>query len=151
MDDIYARLRIPRVINAAGTLTRIGGTLMWPEVTEAMVEASKSFVQIEELQEAAGQVISAATGAEAGYVSNGAAGGLMVSTAACVAGMDPEKMDRLPDTNGMRNEVIIQRPHRNSYDHAIRAVGVKIVDVGYLGFPGAVSYTHLTLPTILRV
>ena len=68
MDDIYEQLGVPRVINAAGTLTRIGGTLMWPQVTEAMVEASKSFVRIEELQEAASQIISSATGAEAGYV-----------------------------------------------------------------------------------
>ncbi len=137
MDDTYAKLGIRRSINASGTLTRIGGTLMWPQVAEAMVEASKSFVRMEDLQEKAGQIIRSATGAEAGYVSNGASGGLMMATAACVARLDPDKMDRLPDTTGMKNEVIIQRPHRNSYDHAIRAVGVKIVDVGYLGFPGA--------------
>ena len=137
VDDPYLKLGIKKIINASGTLTRIGGTLMLPLVVEAMVEASKSFIRIEELQEAASEIISSATGAEAGYVSNGASGGLMMATAACVAGLDPAKMDRLPDTTGMKNEVIIQRPHRNSYDHAIRAVGVKIVDVGYLGFPGA--------------
>ncbi len=137
MDDTYSKLGVRKAINASGTLTRMGGTLMWPQVMEAMAEASKSFIRMEELQEAASRIISSATGAEAGYVSNGASGGLMMATAACVAGMDLDKMDRLPDTTGMKNEVIIQRPHRNSYDHAIRAVGVKIVDVGYLGFPGA--------------
>jgi D-glucosaminate-6-phosphate ammonia-lyase len=137
MNSTYEQLAVRRVINANGTLTRMGGTIMHREVVEAMAKAANAFVRMEDLQEVAGRIISEATGAEAGYVSNGASGGLMMATAACVAGLDPNRMDRLPDTTGMKNEVIIQRPHRNSYDHAIRAVGVKIVDVGYLGFPGA--------------
>ena len=63
--------------------------------------------------------------------------GLALGTAACVAGMDVAAMDRLPDTTGLRNEVIVQRGHRNSYDHAIRSAGVRFVEVGYLGYPGA--------------
>lgn len=135
--SFYRDLGLDSVINAAGTLTRLGGTRMHPEVVAAMAEAAASFVPIDELQEAAGRVIAEATGAEAGYVVTGAAAGLSLGTAACVVGMDVAKMDRLPDTTGMRNEVVVQRGHRNSYDHAIRAVGVTFVEAGYLGFPGA--------------
>lgn len=137
MVSVYRELGVRTVINATGTLTRVGGTLMPPEVVAAMAEAAQAFVRIEDLQEAAGRVIAEITGAEAGYVTSGAAAGLTLATAACAAGLDPDKMDRLPDTTGMKNEVIIQRAHRNSYDHAIRAAGVKLVEVGYLGFPGA--------------
>jgi D-glucosaminate-6-phosphate ammonia-lyase len=125
------------IINATGSLTRVGGTLMPPEVLEAMAEAARAFIKIEELQEKAGEAIASATGAEAGYVTCGASAGLTLATEACVAGLDVQKMDRLPDTAGMRNEVIIQKAHRNSYDHAVRSVGVRIVEAGYLGFPGA--------------
>jgi L-seryl-tRNA(Ser) seleniumtransferase len=82
-------------------------------------------------------VIAGVTGAEAGYVVTGAAAGLSLGVAACVAGMDVAAMDRLPDTTGLKNEVVVQRGHRNAYDHAIRAVGVRMVEVGYLGYPGA--------------
>ncbi len=135
--SLYRDLGLTTVINAAGTLTRLGGTRMDPEVVAAMAEAAAAFVPIDELQAAAGRVIAEITGAEAGYVVTGAAAGLSLGTAACVVGMDVAAMDRLPDTTGMRNEVVVQRGHRNSYDHAIRAVGVSFVEVGYLGFPGA--------------
>ncbi|MCL5256670.1 MAG: aminotransferase class V-fold PLP-dependent enzyme [Chloroflexi bacterium] len=141
MATIYDKLGVRTLINAAGTATRWGGSLMPQEVLEAMEEAARSYVRVEDLQEAAGKVIAEVTGAEAGYVSNGAAGGLMLATAACVAGLDPAKMDLLPDTTGMKNEVVVQRGHRNAYDHAIRAVGIKMVEVGYLGYPGA-GMTH---------
>ncbi|MGI9252146.1 MAG: aminotransferase class V-fold PLP-dependent enzyme, partial [Thermomicrobiales bacterium] len=133
----YETLGLTPVINAAGTLTRLGGSRMAPEVLAAMQEAAASFVPIDELQERAGAVIAEITGAEAGYVVTGAAAGLSLGTAACVAGMDIGKMDRLPDTTGMKNEVVVQRGHRNSYDHAIRAAGIRFVEVGYLGYPGA--------------
>src|SRR5688572_5385427 len=132
---IYHEFGVQPVINAASTLTRLGGSLMPPEVIEAMGRAAEYCVRIEELQAQAGQMIAQITGAEAGYVTCGAAAGLMLGTAACVAGLDISKMERLPDTAGMKNEVIVQRPHRNSYDHAIRAVGVKLVEVGWLGHP----------------
>lgn len=132
---IYAELGIRPVINAAGTLTRLGGAIMPPEVVEAMARAAQHCVRIEELQARAGELITEATRAESGYVTCGAAAGLLLSTAACVAGLDIGKMERLPDTSGMKNEVIIQRPHRNSYDHAVRAVGVKVVEVGWMGSP----------------
>jgi L-seryl-tRNA(Ser) seleniumtransferase len=135
MTSIYHELGLRPVINAAGTLTRLGGSLMPPEVLRAMARAAEHCVRMEELQERAGQIIAEATGAEAGYVTCGAAAGLMLGAAACVAGLDIHKMERLPDTSGMKNEVIVQRPHRNSYDHAIRAVGVKLVEAGWLGHP----------------
>lgn len=134
---IYQELGVRTVINASGTLTRLGGSRMAPEVLEAMAEASRSYVRIEDLQEAAGRVIGEATGAESGYVTSGAAAGLLLGTAACVAGLDLQKMERLPDTSapGTKNEVVVHRVHRNSYDHAIRTVGVRLIEVGHFGHP----------------
>lgn len=134
---IYEDLGLRTVINASGTLTRLGGSRMAPEVLAAMAEAAASFVPIDALQARAGEIIAEHTGAESGYVVTGAAAGLSLGVAACVAGFDVAAMDRLPDTTGLKNEVVVQRGHRNAYDHAIRAVGVRMVEVGYLGYPGA--------------
>ena len=134
---VYDELGLRTVINASGTLTRLGGSRMAPEVLAAMADAAASFVPIDALQARAGEVIADITGAEAGYVVSGAAAGLSLGVAACVAGMDVAAMDRLPDTSGLKDEVVVQRGHRNAYDHAIRAVGVRMVEVGYLGYPGA--------------
>jgi D-glucosaminate-6-phosphate ammonia-lyase len=134
---IYDELGLRTVINASGTLTRLGGSRMAPEVLAAMAEAAASFVPIDELQARAGEIIAEITGAESGYVVTGAAAGLSLGVAACVAGLDVGAMDRLPDTTGLKNEVVVQRGHRNAYDHAIRAAGVQMVEVGYLGYPGA--------------
>ena len=134
---IYDDLGLRTVINASGTLTRLGGSRMAPEVLAAMAEAAASFVPIDALQARAGEIIAEVTGAESGYVVTGAAAGLSLGVAACVAGFNVAAMDRLPDTTGLRNEVVVQRGHRNAYDHAIRAVGVRMVEVGYLGYPGA--------------
>jgi L-seryl-tRNA(Ser) seleniumtransferase len=134
---IYAELGLRPVINASGTLTRLGGSRMAPETLAAMAEAAASFVAIDDLQARAGEIIAEVTGAEAGYVVTGAAAGLSLGVAACVAGMDVAAMDQLPDTTGLQDEVVVQRGHRNAYDHAIRAAGVRMVEVGYLGYPGA--------------
>ena len=134
--DIYARLGVRRVINAAGTLTRLGGSRMAPEVLAAMAEASQAYVRIEDLQVAAGAVIARVTGAEAGYVTSGAAAGLLLGTAACVARDDATLMEAMPDLSAVtRNEVIVQRAHRNSYDHAVRGTGVRLVEIGGVGHP----------------
>jgi L-seryl-tRNA(Ser) seleniumtransferase len=133
----YEELGVKRVINAAGALTRLGGNRVAPAVLDAMAEAAGSNVLMDELQERAGTVIADLTGAEAGYVVSGAAAGMTLAGAACVAGLDPAAMDQLPDTTGLRNEIIVQRGHRNAYDHALRAVGITFVEVGYLGYPGA--------------
>ncbi|MBI4551920.1 MAG: aminotransferase class V-fold PLP-dependent enzyme [Candidatus Latescibacteria bacterium] len=130
MLNIYERLGVRTLINASGPATRLSGSIMPPEVADAMREASQYCVDIAELQARASEIIADITGAEAGYVTSGAAAGLLLGTAACVTGLDPGKMNRLPDTTGMKNEVLIPRSHRNFYDHAVRSAGVRLVEVG---------------------
>ncbi|MBX9789088.1 MAG: aminotransferase class V-fold PLP-dependent enzyme [Pirellulales bacterium] len=127
---VYEQLGVRPGINAAGTLTRLGGSRMEAEVTAAMAEAARGFVPIDELQAAVGRRIVAATGAQAALVTSGAAAGLTLAAAACLAGCDFARMDRLPDTSGMPNEIVIPRSHRNAYDHALRAAGARLVEVG---------------------
>ena len=126
-----ASLGVARRINAAGTLTRLGGALMDEAVLAAMAEAATSSVDIAELQSAASARIAALTGAEAGLVTSGASAGLTLATAACLAGWDAARMSALPDTSGMPNRVLMHRTHRNSYDHAVRLAGAHIVDFGH--------------------
>jgi len=128
--DVYARLSVRKVINACGTYTILGGSIVPPEVLEAMNEAAKAFVFMSELHDKAGKVVAEVTGAEAGYVTAGAAAGLVLATAACITGKDSEKMRRLPFTEGMKNEAIIPRIHRHSYDQAFSQAGAKLVEVG---------------------
>lgn len=130
MGNVYERLGVRTIVNAVGPATRLSGSIMPLEVAEAMKEASQYCVDLAELQAKASEVIAQYTGAEAGYVTSGAAAGLLLGTAACVTGLDPVKMNRLPDTRGMKNRVIIARSHRNFYDHAVRTVGVELVEVG---------------------
>lgn len=127
---IYERRGVPTVINAAGTLTRLSGGIMHPDVAAAMAEASGYAVDMATLQAHASDVITEITGAEAGYVTSGSAAGLLIGTAACVTGLDPAAMARLPDTTGLKNEVIVARNQRNGYDHAVRTAGVTLVEVG---------------------
>lgn len=128
--SIYESLGVPVIINAKGPSTRVSGGFLAPEVTAAMAEAGRACVDMAELQAAASRVIAGITGAEAGIVTSGAAAGLLLSTAACVAGLHPAHMARLPDTTGLKNEVIMVRSQRNFYDHAVRGAGVSIVEVG---------------------
>ena len=127
----YSELDISPVINANATLTRLGGSLMPPEVVEAMFEAAKFFVDLPELQRRVGNRIALLTQNEACYVSSGAAGGIVVATAACITGTDMAAIHRLPDLTGLKNEVVVHKSHRNGYDHAVRQVGVKLVEIGY--------------------
>jgi L-seryl-tRNA(Ser) seleniumtransferase len=126
---VYERLGVRTFINAVGTITTFSGTLMSPEVKAAMDQASSNFVLIHELQEKAGKRIAELTGAEAAFVTAGASCALCLSTCAVTAGDDREKMRRLPDVTGMKDEIIIQKIHHTSYDHAFRMVGAKLVDV----------------------
>jgi L-seryl-tRNA(Ser) seleniumtransferase len=128
--NLYEKRGIRTLINAKGTATRLSGGIMRPEVTAAMAEAARYCVDMAELQAHASQVIARETGTEAGYVASGAAACLLLATAACVTGLEPSKMARLPDTAGMKNEVVMVRSQRNFYDHAVRAAGVTIVEVG---------------------
>jgi L-seryl-tRNA(Ser) seleniumtransferase len=126
---IYQRLGVRTFINAVGTLTTLSGTLMRAEVLRAMEEASQNFVPIHELQEKAGARIAQLTKAEAAFVTCGASAGLCLAACAVTAGDDKSRMSRLPDLTGMKTEMIIQKRHRNSYDHAFRMVGLKLVEV----------------------
>ena len=130
MSGVYQRFGVRTIINASGPATRLSGSIMAPEVAEAMAEAGRSCVDIAELQAAASNVIARHTGAEAGYVTSGAAAGLLLGTAACVTGLDPTRMNRLPDTTGMKRRVVMARSHRNFYDHAVRSVGIELVEIG---------------------
>ena len=131
MTNIYEDLGVRSIINAYAPMTRFGGGIMAREVADAMRAATQSCVDIADLQMRASKIIAETTGAEAGCVTSGAAAGLLLGTAACVAGLDPAKMSRLPDTTGMKNEVIVMRSQRNSYDHAVRATGVMLLEVGF--------------------
>lgn len=129
------------IVNAAGPLTRLGGHRMHPDVVAAMAEAAGRHLAIRDLEAWAGDRIAAITGAEAGYVSPGASAGLFLATAAIVAGDDPAAIQRLPEHLGPTPEVIVHRLHRNDYDHAIRGIGIRFVEIGLGGYPGA-GRTH---------
>ena len=125
----YQDLGIRPLINCIGTLTILSGSLILSQVRQAMAEASTRYVVIAELMEAVGARLAQVMQCEWGLVTNGCAAALTQVTAACVAGSDPEKIGRLPDTAGMKDEVIVQASHRVGYDRAIRAVGVRFVEV----------------------
>jgi L-seryl-tRNA(Ser) seleniumtransferase len=129
------------IINACGPATRVGGHRMHPEVAAAVAEAAQLHFAIDELQERAGAILAEATGAEAGFVSAGASSGLTLAAAAVLAGVDPVRIDALPFTEDMPNEILVQAGHRNAYDHALRAAGARLVDVGTQGYPGG-GRTH---------
>jgi L-seryl-tRNA(Ser) seleniumtransferase len=129
--DIYAALGVKRRINAAGTLTRLGGALMDEEVVAAMAAAARASVDIGELQAAASRTISRITTAEAGIVTTGAAAALTLAAAAAMTRWDIAKMAALPHAEGFPNEIILPRTHYTSYAHALRASGAHIVDIGH--------------------
>lgn len=128
--SIYTRFGIPTVINAAGTVTRLSGGRMHPEVLSAMQAASGACVDMFSLHAGASRVIARVTGAEAGIVTSGASAALLLGTAACLAGLDTARMNRLPDVADGRNEIIIVRSQRNMYDRAVTVAGGRIVEVG---------------------
>jgi len=128
--EIYRRLGVRPVIHGSGTTTRYGGSRLRPEVFETMREASQTLVNIDELNAAAGAAIARMLCAEAAFVSAGASSGLILQAAACIAGDDPAKITRLPDSRGMRNEIVIQRAHRFAYDQAYRVAGGVLVEIG---------------------
>jgi D-glucosaminate-6-phosphate ammonia-lyase len=129
--DIYAALGVKRRINAAGTLTRLGGALMDDEVVAAMAAAARASVDIGELQAAASRTISKFTGAQAGIVTTGAAAGLTLAAAACMARWDIARMAALPHAEAFPNEILLPRTHRTGYAHALSAAGAHVVDLGH--------------------
>jgi uncharacterized pyridoxal phosphate-dependent enzyme len=127
---VYESLGVRPLINCRGTLTVIGGSMELPEVRAAKDRANQQYVQIDELMEAAGKRLAELTGAEWGMVTAGCAAAMSHATAACVAGGNPDLHVRIPDLTGFaKDEVIIPAHSRNVYDAAIRAVGVKIIEV----------------------
>ncbi len=127
--DYFKELHVGTFINAAGTYTALTASLMHPKVVAAIEYASKHFVRLNELHDAVGTRIAGLIGAEAAMVSSGAAGALTCGTAGCMTGMNEEFIRRLPDTRGMKAEVIIQKSHRYGYDHAVRNCGTRFVEV----------------------
>ncbi len=129
-EQMYGSLGVRRIINASGTTTMWGGSKLRPEVAEVMQKTSSVMVNLGDLNKAAGKVLAEICGAEAGLVVSGSGGGLTMQAAAVIAGSDPANMVRLPDTTGMKNEIIIHRSHRFGYDQLYRAAGAKFVEIG---------------------
>ena len=126
--DYFHELGVRPFINAAGTYTALSASLMRPEVMDAINFASKSFVRLNDLQDAVGKRIAVLTGSEAAMVTSGAAGALVVGTAGCLTGDKAKFIQQLPDTSGMKTEVLVQKSHRYGYDHAVRVCGVKLIE-----------------------
>ena len=130
-EDVYSALGVKRRINAAGTLTRLGGSLMAPEVVAAMAAAAKQSVDIAELQAAGSRTIARITGAEAGMVTTGAAAALTLAAAASMTRWNIGRMAALPHAEGFAREILIPRSHRTGYAHAFSASGARLVDIGH--------------------
>jgi uncharacterized pyridoxal phosphate-dependent enzyme len=125
-DNIYTRLGVKPLINGRGTWTYLSASLELPEVRSAQVEASQHFVNIFDLQRAVGKRLAELTGAESGMITSGAAGAMAVAAAGCIAGTDPDKIWQLPNTDGLKNEVVMVGG-RSVFDSAIRLTGAKLV------------------------
>jgi L-seryl-tRNA(Ser) seleniumtransferase len=124
--NVYTRLGVKTVINCRGTWTYLSGSLQFPEARDAQAEAGRYFVNMVDLHHAVGRRLAELTGAESGVITSGAAGAMAAATAACMAGSDPQKIWQLPDTTGLKHEVIMVGG-RSAFDSAIRLTGAKLV------------------------
>ena len=127
--DYYSELGLRPFINAAGAYSAYGGARMRPEVVDAMRYAATNKVKMRELHDAVGKRIASLVGSESAMVTSGATAAIVLGTAACMTLGDEEKMRQLPDTSGIRNEVIIQKKHRYTYDRALTVAGARLVEV----------------------
>ena len=127
--NIYDRLGVQRLINGHHWRTALGGSVMPPEVVDAMAESAGYFVDLEGLHRSAGAYIAELTGADAGLVTAGCSAAQVLQAAACMTGMDDEKIARLPDSSGMKNRVLIQKSQRNHYDTSYQLAGATLVEV----------------------
>jgi uncharacterized pyridoxal phosphate-dependent enzyme len=119
------------VINATGgQRTLLGGSALSPQVRQAMEDANRYYVDMEELLEVSGQVVAGLLSAEAAYITSGCCAALALGTAACMAGADPARLEKLPDVSGMRHEVLIQKGQRYKYDRCVTSSGARLVEVG---------------------
>jgi L-seryl-tRNA(Ser) seleniumtransferase len=126
----YADLGVRPVVNAWGTVTVMGGSTIPSEVLAAMAEAGRRYVPLHELQEAAGRYVAERLGVEAAFIPCGAAAGMALAVAACMAGTDPAYRAQLPNNEGLKNEIIVFRSMRSDYDQAFRVGGAKLVEIG---------------------
>jgi L-seryl-tRNA(Ser) seleniumtransferase len=138
-DNIYTRIGVRPLINARGTWTYLSGSLELPEVRQAKHDASMHFVDMFELQRGVGRRLAELSGAESGIVTSGAAGAMAAATAACIAGTDPKRIWQLPDTTGLKHEVVMFGG-RSAFDSAIRLAGGKLV----------IAHTHDELAAALN-
>ena len=127
--DYFKELGVRTFINAAGTYTALTGSLMDTEVIDAIKYASNEYVVLDELQDKVGERIASLLHCEAATVTSGAASAITLGTAGILTGMDEEKVIQLPDLTGMKSEVMIQKKHRITYDHAIRNCGIRLIEV----------------------
>ncbi len=128
---IYEELGLQPIINASGAVTRLGGAPMSQAVLDAFCQAAGQSVPLEQLQAVACRAIAQATGAEAGLVTAGASAALTLGAAAILTGYDLARMECLPQCDGFPREFVVAREHRNGYDHAVRASGARLIEVGF--------------------
>ena len=128
--NFYEKLGVRPVVNALSNATVLGGSTPPPGVMEAMEEANLQWVEMKELLEKSGEFIAGVLGTESAYVTSGCMAALTLSTAACMAGTDPEKIGQLPDTTGMKNEFVFQKAQRYNFDRCYTLAGGKFVEVG---------------------
>ena len=128
--DVYKELGAVPVINATGSVTMLGGSTPVPEVTEAIARANSAYIPLMELQERAGAAIAGMVDVPAAYITSGAGSALMLATAAAMAGDDDDKIQQLPDTTGMKNQILIQTRQRYWYDRCLELAGAKLVMFG---------------------
>lgn len=129
-DAVYERLGVTPAINARGLYTDLGGSSMSPRVMAAVEQANGRFAEMTELLDRAGEAIAALLQTEAARVTPGASAAIMLSLAACMTGTDGAKMEQLPDTTGMKGDVVIQRGHRYKYDRMVRMTGARLIEAG---------------------
>jgi len=130
--NVYEELGVTTVINGQGTMTTLGGSLMRPEVEAVMAEAGKHFVSVPELERAAGRKIAEMLKLPEGYdalVTSGAAGAIQSGLAGILTGDNEKYIQQLPDLTGLKSEVIIQKSHRNPFDHQLRGTGAKLIEI----------------------
>ena len=128
--DVYRELGATPVINAIGSVTLLGGSTPAPEIKAEMERADSAYIPLMELEEKAGAAIAEMADVPAAYVTSGAGSALTLAAAACMAGDDDDSIQRLPDTTGMKNEILIQRRQRYWYDRCIEASGARLVEFG---------------------
>ena len=128
--SVYQALGVNAIVNACGTLTKYGGSIMHPDVLGAMTDAATAFIDLNDAHAKVGARIADMLGVPAAYVCAGASAGLLASAAACMVGIDRYGISRLPSTVGPQREIIIHRSHRNDYDQALRAAGATFVEIG---------------------